>query len=256
MTYDSKEAACAAFREQFPTEGLGRDDLTLVVEGHVDEDEDGVWVINDPSQYADEDQYDADVAAIAAMDDEDFEAGMAQELAARAQAAEAAEGNINEAEHPMLAGKIQVHNTALPKSGKEGKCPHCGVSTWDGDPDRVTEFGELSPGSQRDTDQQYTCNECAGEWGAVVDKPKTQRRPSGSSNGLKIEQNRETQNGVTRPSIGGKCRAVWDGLDAEGTDTTAKRARELADANGWDRTTTMVQFYKWRKFNGVTGRQQ
>ena len=156
----------------------------------------------------------------------------------------------------VTALSVKYPHQELPKSGRDGECPHCGVSTWKGDSERVTEFHELSPGSQRDTDQEYTCNECAGEWGPIVERPKTTRRPSGSSNGLKIEQDRESRNGVTRPSIGGKCRAVWDGLDTEGTDTTAKRARELADANGWDRTTTMVQFYKWRKFNGITGRQQ
>lgn len=85
------------------------------------------------------------------------------------------------------------------------------------------------------------------------DKPA--RAQSGSSNGLKIEPNRDTQNGVSRPSVGGKCRAVWDMLDAEGRAVTAKRAREIAAERGFDRTTTMVQFYKWRKFQGIEGRQ-
>lgn len=85
------------------------------------------------------------------------------------------------------------------------------------------------------------------------DKPA--RASSGSSNGLKIEQNRATQNGVTRPSTGGKCRAVWDMLDAIGNDATAKQAREKAAELGLDKTTTMVQFYRWRKFNGIEGRQ-
>ena len=31
--------------------------------------------------------------------------------------------------------------------------------------------------------------------------------------GLKIEKNREEQNGIKRPSVGGKCRAIWDALD-------------------------------------------
>lgn len=162
-----------------------------------------------------------------------------------------------EQEHPMarLVKAVEVAHKwqDLPKNGLGAECPHCHMNTLGGR--KVTEYAELSPGSQRDTVQQFTCNECAGEWGPVVDKPKTARRPSGSSNGLKIERDRSTANGVTRPSAGGKCRAVWDMLDAIGADATAKQAREQAVVNGFDKTTTMVQFYKWRKFNGITGRQ-
>ena len=77
------------------------------------------------------------------------------------------------------------------------------------------------------------------------------------NSGTKIEANRETRNGVTRPSAGGKCRAVWDALDglaAAATKPTAAQVRELAAAHGWDKTTAMVQFYRWRKFSGVSGR--
>lgn len=80
------------------------------------------------------------------------------------------------------------------------------------------------------------------------------RAPSGSSNGLKIEADRPEQNGVKRPSAGGKCRGIWDMLDEIGGDATAKQARE-AGAGKFDKTTIMVQFYRWRKFNGVEGRQ-
>ena len=75
--------------------------------------------------------------------------------------------------------------------------------------------------------------------------------------GTKIEKDRETRNGVTRPSAGGMCRAVWDGLDvlaAKGSNPTAAQVRELAAEQGWDKTTAQVQFYRWRKFNGTSGR--
>lgn len=159
------------------------------------------------------------------------------------------------------ARDLAVHLTSLPKSGKDGFCPHCGKDTYDGNERRVTEFSELSPGSQRDTELQYTCNSCAGEWGPVVEKPKRERAPSGTSNGLKIEKDREERNGVKRPSIGGKCRGVWDMLDALAGDdltllnVTAKDARAKAAELGYDKTTTMVQFYRWRKFNGIKGGQ-
>lgn len=157
------------------------------------------------------------------------------------------------------ARDLAVHLTSLPKSGKDGFCPHCGKDTYDGNERRVTEFSELSPGSQRDTELQYTCNSCAGEWGPVVDKPKRERAPSGTSNGLKIEKDREERNGVKRPSAGGKCRGVWDMLDRmtakAGSPPPAKYARLEASAQGFDKTTTMVQFYRWRKFNGIKGGQ-
>ena len=52
-------------------------------------------------------------------------------------------------------------------------------------------------------------------------------------------RSRDKQNGVTRPSAGGKCRAAWDALDGlVGADSkTAAQARELAMAQGWDKTT-------------------
>lgn len=241
MTYKTKDAACNAFRKVHQTgEDLSNDQL--VDQGYVDEDAEGVWVINDPKTLAEED---------------DFEAGMAEELAARQAAAHQAEGHIDESAHPMLAGKaqaVQVHHTDLPKSGLNGKCPHCGVGTRDGHETKVTEWAEMSPGSQNSTDQQFTCNACAGEWGPMVDKPKKARAPSGSSEGLKIEADRPTQNGVTRPSIGGKCRAVWDMLDGIGHDATAAQARAGAAENGFDKTTTMVQFYRWRKFHAITAK--
>lgn len=81
--------------------------------------------------------------------------------------------------------------------------------------------------------------------------------------GLKIEQNREKRNGVTRPSIGGKCRAIWDALDEyvadpdnEGEKPTAKVIKAIGAEEGWDKTTTMIQFYQWRKFNGIVGRSK
>jgi hypothetical protein len=157
------------------------------------------------------------------------------------------------------ARELALHIASLPKSGDNGECPHCRRSTMDGSERRVTEFQELSPGSQRDTDHQYTCNNCAGEWGPMVEKPKRDRAPSGSSNGLKIEKDREQRNGVTRPSIGGKCRGIWDELDAQYSVTggipTAKAARDALLPDGFDKTTIMVQYYRWRKFMGVEGRQ-
>lgn len=88
--------------------------------------------------------------------------------------------------------------------------------------------------------------------GGETDAPKT---------GLKIEKNREERNGIKRPSAGGKCRAVWDVLDnlvAQPTATvagvTSKQVKELASQHGFNFNNASIEFYQWRKFNGVTGR--
>ena len=76
--------------------------------------------------------------------------------------------------------------------------------------------------------------------------------------GLKIEKGREERNGVTRPSVGGKCRAVWDLLDKYrdqcGELPTAQVVRQLADEEGWNANNAAIEFYNWRKFHGITGR--
>lgn len=121
--------------------------------------------------------------------------------------------------------------------------------------------GEAERRAQADRDAEANHPMVAGKSAATGGKvlnpaqPRPARAPSGSSNGLKIEANRETRNGQTRPSIGGKCRGIWDALDEMGTAATAKQARDALLPRGFDKTTVMVQFYRWRKFNGVEGRQ-
>ena len=76
--------------------------------------------------------------------------------------------------------------------------------------------------------------------------------------GLIIEKNRPEQNGVKRPSAGGLCRAVWDACWAHqeitGTPPTAKEVRAIAETNGWNLNNASIEYYQWRKFNGITGR--
>lgn len=77
--------------------------------------------------------------------------------------------------------------------------------------------------------------------------------------GLKIEKDRPEQNGIKRPSAGGKCRAIWDALDEyrtnEGELPDAKFVRALAAEHGYNPNNASIEFYQWRKFNGITGRQ-
>lgn len=78
-----------------------------------------------------------------------------------------------------------------------------------------------------------------------------------TGNGLKIEKNREERNGVKRPSIGGKCRAVWDAMDtlvANGETPSVKLMRAIAEIAGWNVNNTVAELYTWRRFHGMPGR--
>lgn len=89
---------------------------------------------------------------------------------------------------------------------------------------------------------------------ALLPAPAT--APEGK--GLRIEKDRPERNGVKRPSAGGKCRAVWDALDAYraevGEVPSASVVRELAADMGWNPNNASIEFYQWRKYNGITGR--
>ena len=80
--------------------------------------------------------------------------------------------------------------------------------------------------------------------------------PATEGTGLKIEKDRPEQNGIKRPSIGGKCRAIWDALDAYRTETgelpTSKTVKELAADEGWNPNNASIEYYQWRKFHGIS----
>jgi len=68
----------------------------------------------------------------------------------------------------------------------------------------------------------------------------------------KVEQ--EERNGVKRPKAGGVCAAVWAWLDAH-PGASVTDAKEVAPASGWNPNNVACEFYAWRKFNGISGRQ-
>lgn len=73
-----------------------------------------------------------------------------------------------------------------------------------------------------------------------------------------IEKDRPEQNGIKRPSAGGLCRAVWDAMDhirdTTGAVPVSAQVRTLAGQENWNANNAMIEFYQWRKFNGITGR--
>lgn len=91
------------------------------------------------------------------------------------------------------------------------------------------------------------------------DAPQAQEEPAPApeaASGLKIEKDRPEQNGIKRPSIGGKCRAIWDALDAYRAETgelpTSKTVKELAADEGWNPNNASIEYYQWRKYNGIS----
>lgn len=95
----------------------------------------------------------------------------------------------------------------------------------------------------------------------VVPLAHTQRAAAATSTGPKyrIEKDRATQNGITRPSAGTKCGDVWDFLDkaAKGNPATLTLAslKAVATDQGFNVTNAVIEFYRWRRFNGIIGRQ-
>lgn len=71
----------------------------------------------------------------------------------------------------------------------------------------------------------------------------------------RIEKDREERNGVKRPSIGGACRAVWDFCDAAEGTPSVKAVKAEAEARGWNVNNASIEYYQWRKFMGIRGRQ-
>lgn len=80
-----------------------------------------------------------------------------------------------------------------------------------------------------------------------------------TSKGVRIQKDRPEQNGVRMPSAGTACRAVWDWCQAQtdaGTPATAASVKAHANASGWNVNNASIEFYNWRKFNGVSGRSK
>lgn len=146
-------------------------------------------------------------------------------------------------------------------------CPQCGS----------TELysGRNVQGMVIDEDKVIGCHHC--DWEYEVPKPSMlttlfgnmsgavpvppapiEKKAETKSTGLTIEKDRPEQNGVKRPSAGGMCRAVWDACWAQQAETgevpTAKWVKEKATAMGWNPNNASIEYYQWRKFNGISGR--
>lgn len=141
-----------------------------------------------------------------------------------------------------LKGAKRANLTAEALYEQDGK--------WGFDTD--TKMEEVAPEAPQGWDVAETSTE---------ETPKVEDAPAApvteGTTGRKIEKDREERNGIKRPSVGGMCRAVWDYCDSIHTDTyvpTAKDVKEAAGEFGWNPNNASIEYYQWRKFNGIRGR--
>lgn len=181
--------------------------------------------------------------------------GMRAALEAHHAASAKQEEKVEQEAPATVSAAVDLNTLALTH---DDNCPHCGIGLDNG----ICTFDQLielhGPKKAHQLAQrEFQCMACEGEWGALVGK-YVSKPATATGKGLKIEKDREERNGIKKPSVGGQCRAVWDALDdmvAAGTQPTAKQVKALAEERGWNPNNASIEFYQWRKFNGIRGRQ-
>lgn len=130
-------------------------------------------------------------------------------------------------------------------------CPHCNVHLENG---VGTHLQQVNGTYIKHEKYEFECLACGEEFGKLIKKPVPRVKVT-NGKGVTIEKNRDVQNGIKRPSIGGVCRGVWDACDefmsANGVSPKPMDLREKAIANGWNLNNVSIELYQWRKFNGL-----
>lgn len=72
------------------------------------------------------------------------------------------------------------------------------------------------------------------------------------------KQEAKVQNGIKAPMRAGKCMAVWQACEelykATGKVPTLKEVMACEAMQGANATNTQIEFYRWRKFNGLNAK--
>lgn len=72
------------------------------------------------------------------------------------------------------------------------------------------------------------------------------------------KQEAKVQNGIKAPMRAGKCMAVWQACEelykATGKVPTLKEVVACEAMQGANTTNTQIEFYRWRKFNGLNAK--
>lgn len=89
----------------------------------------------------------------------------------------------------------------------------------------------------------------------VPEAPAVPAPEAPAHKGLVIEANRPMQNGIKCPSAGSACRAVWDFCwSAAPAIPTVAQVKAHAVKMGWNVNNASIEYYCWRKYNGISGR--
>ena len=159
---------------------------------------------------------------------------------------------VSAAREEQLAAERKLDKEFIALCG-HSHCPHCNIHLDNG----LQDFDNMleSHKDQKEVEpitHEWLCLGCGEEFGEVRELPV-------AGAGIKIEKDRPEQNGIIRPSAGGKCRAIWDYCDsfyASGAIPMPKQMKAAARENGWNENNSIIEMYQWRKFTGLTGRQK
>jgi hypothetical protein len=158
--------------------------------------------------------------------------------------------------------EVSEHDKGLIAMCGHSHCPHCEIHLSNGvmDFDSLVETAGSFKAAFESQQHEWSCMGCGGEWGAeITEAPAQAPAAAPTGTGVKIEKNREERNGVKRPSVGGMCRAVWDFCDAHqaanGAAPAVKDVKAAAETNSWNANNASIEYYLWRKFMGIRGRQ-
>lgn len=96
----------------------------------------------------------------------------------------------------------------------------------------------------------FAASQLTAEPAPVVTAPA----PAPAASGIKIQKERETRNGVQRQSPGSIGDNLWLLYDTIGATCTLPQARAIAAVHGYNPTSAAISLYRWRHFNGYTGK--
>lgn len=72
------------------------------------------------------------------------------------------------------------------------------------------------------------------------------------------KQEAKVQNGIRAPMRAGKCKHVWEVCEAmykaTGKVPTLKELNAHEAMQGTNQTNNQIEFYRWRKYNGLNGK--
>lgn len=185
-----------------------------------------------------------------------FDAMGKTELRAACKAAGVAYGKLNnDGMRAALATKMEAINAQLISDGAgpaETSVEQIPVSDSRKEPD---DFG--IPATVGATEAPVRSGKGLGELVAdAAAKPVKSKKVTAS----KLEKDRPSQNGVTRPSVGTICRQIWDALDAKRATMpkdevlSFEHVRVMMNEKGWARNTAFTQFQRWKEYNGIMPR--